>query len=26
MPLLIPVLVGIPVIFGGGYIIYALMH
>jgi hypothetical protein len=26
MPLLIPVLVGIPVIFGGGYIIYHLVQ
>jgi hypothetical protein len=26
MPFLIPVLVGIPVLFGGGYIIYHLVH
>jgi hypothetical protein len=26
MPLLIPVLVGIPVLFGGGYVIYHLVH
>lgn len=26
MPFLIPVLVGIPVLFGGGYVIYHLVH
>jgi len=26
MPFLIPVLVGIPVLFGGGYVIYQLVH
>jgi len=26
MPFLIPVLVGIPVLFGGGYVIYHFVH
>jgi hypothetical protein len=26
MPFLIPVLIGIPVLFGGGYVIYHLVH
>jgi hypothetical protein len=26
MPLLIPVLIGIPVLFGGGYVIYQLVQ
>jgi len=26
MPFLIPVLVGIPVLFGGGYMIYHFVH
>jgi hypothetical protein len=26
MPFLIPVLIGIPVLFGGGYVIYHLAH
>jgi hypothetical protein len=26
MPFLIPVLIGIPVLFGGGYVVYHLVH
>jgi len=26
MPFLIPALIGIPVLFGGGYVIYHLVH
>jgi hypothetical protein len=26
MPFLIPVLVGVPLLFGGGYVIYHLVH
>jgi hypothetical protein len=26
MPFLIPVLIGIPVLFGGGYVIYHFVH
>jgi hypothetical protein len=26
MPFLIPVLIGIPVLFGGGFVVYHLVH
>jgi len=26
MPLLIPILIGIPVVFGGGWVIYHFVH